>query len=174
MGGAGTFTPQCLASFMCAVIAARLGKLCLHHTHLRTSFAWSAPLFSQWDCHALCLPLVFPPFPGTPLFTDGLNMSSPPSLLNSLIFSSALVASLGVGTPPKWEACFSCILILPFHSGVSPIPWFALVELFFGDRLAATAAAKYGKCDATTGDVHGDTTDGLNSEDKRLFLRDGA
>lgn len=77
------------------------------------------------------------PAPKAALCTD-LNNSSPPSLLSSLIFSRALVASLGVGAP-----CLS----LPFQSGGMPP---------LGDRLAAaTAAAKYGKCGAT-GVVHGD------------------
>jgi hypothetical protein len=70
-------------------------------------------------------------------------------LLNSLIFSRALVASLGVGPP-----CFS----LPFHKSGE--------LLVFGDKLdaAATAAAKYGRCEAPIGDGHwGNTCCGLKS-----------
>lgn len=135
--GTGTFTPQCLASFMWVVMAAKLGKLCLHQTHLSTSLACSAPLFNQWDCHALCLLLV--ELIGVPVPAIVLNNSSPPSLLSSLIFSKALVASLGAGA-----TCLS----LPFHNSG--------LLLAFGEMLlaAATAAAKYGRCEAVTGDGH--------------------
>ena len=139
-------TPQCLASFMWVVIAAKLGKLCLHHTHFNTSLACSAPLFNQCDCQALCLLLA--ELPGA-AFAMLRNKSSPPSLLNSLIFSSAFVASLGVGVP-----CFS----FPFHRSGEPLD--------LGDKVdaAATAAAKYGRCDAPIGDGHcGNTCCGLNS-----------
>lgn len=152
VGGIGTLTPQCFASFMWTVKSASELKLFLHQTHLRTSLVWSAPLLSQWDCQAECLAaeLEAKPAPKAALWTDRKS-SSPPSLLSSLIFSSAFVASLGVGPP-----CFN----LPFHSaGIPP----------FGERLAAaTAAAKYGKCGAT-GVLHGDGL-GFNSEDLELFL----
>jgi len=45
--GEGIWTPQCWVSFMWVVRLASVEKLCLHHTHLNTSLAASAPLFSQ-------------------------------------------------------------------------------------------------------------------------------
>jgi len=163
MDGTGTFTPQCFASFMCVVRAANEGKLCLHQTHLSTSLAESAPLLSQCDCHALWR--LVEPGAADPI---GLYNSSFPSLLSSLIFSSAFVASVGEWPVAK-EGLFSGCFNLPFHSDGSAAAAAAIAAAaaavepapLFGERLeaAATAAAKYGKWDATTGEVHGDTTD---------------
>lgn len=113
---------------MCVVKVSKDGKLCLHQTHLKTCLAASAPLFNQCDCQALCLPLIAPE---EALFDEWwlvccrwvcLSLSSP-NLVISDIFSKALVASLVVS------------LFLPFQSPANT---------FFGDRLAAATAAKYG------------------------------
>ena len=165
----GIETPQCFVSFMWVVMAASEGKLCLHQTHLRTSLAESAPLLSQWDCQALCLP-VEPPS-DTPallllefeedcelLWFVGLNISSPPILLKSAIFSSAFVASLGIED-----------IFLPFQSELRAFR--ELRELrFLGEMpAAATAAAKKGSW-GVTGEVQGEITFCFKSACLDIFL----